>query len=314
MKKPAYFYSAPAAPFSFFRLPKALFTAERYQTLSLPAKALYGLLLDRMCLSAQNGWTETDGRVYIYFTQKTVQEYLLCSHNKATAYFRELEGVGLIERKRQGLGRPAKIYVLDFSAGMDSGNETGNGAVQEGEKRVQATEQNVPSRRHEKGALDSTQAGANETEKNQKEKNDTETSSPLPPPRGEKRSPFRKRQQDERDWIREEIRENIAYDVLLSSRPEDRGLVDSCVELMTEACCTSRETLRVCGEDMPAGAVRRRFLEMEWPHMDYALDCLKRTTAKIGSIKAYTLTTLYNAPVTMESYYDALVRRDWAFA
>lgn len=97
--------------YSFYRIPKALSTEPRYSGLSLEAKFLYGLLLDRMSLSAQNGWTDPAGRVYIYFRLEEVMAQIHCGHTKAGKLFMELERSELIERKKQGLGKPARIYV-----------------------------------------------------------------------------------------------------------------------------------------------------------------------------------------------------------
>ena len=118
-----YFHGNEASEFRFYRVPKALFGGE----LSLEAATLYSLMLDRVGLSVKNGWLDSLGRVFIYFVQKDVQKLLRCGHNRATAFMRELERFGLIERKRQGLGKPAMIYVKNFSGrGNDAApqNET----------------------------------------------------------------------------------------------------------------------------------------------------------------------------------------------
>ena len=109
-----YFYGQAGELFSFFRIPKALFQEQRFQNLSTDAKILYGILLDRMSLSAKNGWRDEQGRVYIIYTVREVQESLCCAEHKAVKLLRELENIGLVERKRRGLGRPSLIYVKDF--------------------------------------------------------------------------------------------------------------------------------------------------------------------------------------------------------
>ena len=109
-----YFYGGQADLFSFYRLPKALFVDTRFRGISAESKILYGLLLDRMGLSVKNGWTDDTGRVYIIFTTEEIMEALYCADNKATKLMKELEGVGLIERKRRGLGKPSLIYVKNF--------------------------------------------------------------------------------------------------------------------------------------------------------------------------------------------------------
>ena len=109
-----YYYGNEADQYSFYRIPKILLTDRRYKGVSLEAKVLYGLLLDRMGLSARNGWLDDNGRVFLYFTQEEVMTMLDCGKDKATKLFRELEGIGLVERKKQGQGHPARIYVKNF--------------------------------------------------------------------------------------------------------------------------------------------------------------------------------------------------------
>ena len=110
-----FFYGEQANLFSFYRLPKALFTSRRFEDVSVEAKVLYGFLLDRMGLSVKNGWKDEEGRVYIIFTVEAIMEHLKCSNKKAVGLLRELEEkAGLIERRRQGLGRPSLIYVKNF--------------------------------------------------------------------------------------------------------------------------------------------------------------------------------------------------------
>lgn len=111
-----YFYGQSSELFSFYRIPKLLFQDSRFQPLSTDAKTLYGILLDRMSLSARNGWLDKAGRVFIIYTVQEVQDSLGCADKKATKLLRELEEYGLIERKRRGLGRPDLIYVKNFSS------------------------------------------------------------------------------------------------------------------------------------------------------------------------------------------------------
>ena len=95
----------------FYKVPTALFTEEKYKPVSTDAKMLYGLLLDRMHLSAKNGWTDKCGRVYQFFTVKEAQEKLRFGHEKICRLFSELEQADLIIRKRQGQGKPSIIYL-----------------------------------------------------------------------------------------------------------------------------------------------------------------------------------------------------------
>ena len=112
-----YFYGAQAESYSFIRVPRLLMTGGEFKELSTDAKLLYSLLLDRMGLSMRNGWLDEAGRVYIYYTVEEIQDNLNCGHGKACKLLAELDtvkGIGLIERKKQGQGKPTKIYVKQF--------------------------------------------------------------------------------------------------------------------------------------------------------------------------------------------------------
>ena len=115
----SYFYGEESEQFSYFRIPRLLVRSKKFKTLSTDAKLLYGLMLDRMGLSAKHGWYDELGRVYIYYTLDEIQTDLMCGHNKAVRLLAELDtgkdGFGLIERMKQGQGRPAKIYVKKFT-------------------------------------------------------------------------------------------------------------------------------------------------------------------------------------------------------
>ena len=86
-----YFYGTEADQFSFYRIPKALFTNECFKDLSSDAKILYGLMLDRMSLSIKNQWFDEENRAYIYFSIEDIMELLNCGRNKAVKSLQELD-------------------------------------------------------------------------------------------------------------------------------------------------------------------------------------------------------------------------------
>lgn len=113
-----YYYGEESESCSFYRIPRLLIVGKRFSSLSIDAKLLYGLMLDRMNLSARNGWYDDAGRVYIYYTLEEIQESMSCGHGKAVRLLAELDtgkGIGLIERTKQGQGRPARIYVKRYT-------------------------------------------------------------------------------------------------------------------------------------------------------------------------------------------------------
>ena len=112
-----FYYGLQSQTFSFYRIPKLLFTNPRFSSLSAEAKTLYGILLDRMDLSMKNGWLDKQNRVYLFFTVQEIQESLGCGKNKAIQLMKELEKMGLIERKRPGrCFREANVFCCYMQA------------------------------------------------------------------------------------------------------------------------------------------------------------------------------------------------------
>lgn len=113
---------------------------------------------------------------------------------------------------------------------------------------------------------------------------------------------------DERYAYRQIICDNIEYDILCQSyKPES---VEELVELMLDAICTTKKYLQINGEAMPAQVVKNRLLKVGYEHIQYVFFSLSKNTTKVKNIRQYMLTVLYNAPVTINQFYDAEVRHD----
>ena len=113
-----YFYGDESEEFVYFKIPRQLITNPKFKHVSTDAKLLYGMLLDRMSLSARNGWYDGTGRVYIYYSVDEICGDMTCGRDKAMKLLAELDtkkGIGLIERIKQGQGKPTKIYVKRFT-------------------------------------------------------------------------------------------------------------------------------------------------------------------------------------------------------
>ncbi len=325
-----YFYGTDAEQYSFYRIPKTLFTDQRFKGVSMEAKVLYGLMLDRMGLSIRNGWLDKDGKVYIYFTLEDAVEMLNSGKDKVIRLFKELDkpnGIGLIECRKQGQGKPTRIYVMNFTlppepeqaspteppAPPAQTSEKPKSGLREGTE-VKTSE--IPkSRLLESRGQDFAISDPNKTDKNNTELSDTESSihPPTPMPRpNTRRSRSRQDRMDRMDAYRALICQNIDYDLLLQGHPYEQDLIDGYVELMVEACCSGRETIRVNQEDIPTDLVRSRLLKLDKEHITYVMECLQKNMTLVGNIKAYTLSALYNAPTTIGQYYASLVAHDMA--
>lgn len=314
-----YYYGNEAEQYSFYRVPKVLFTDVRYRGVSVEAKVLYGLLLDRMALSIKNGWSDSDGKVFIFFTLEDALALLGCGKDKAVKLFKELDtqgGIGLIERKRQGQGRPTKIYVKNFTLPPEPGqtSEKPQSALLDSAEVL--TSEKPKSGLLESRSLDFGKSASNKTDKNNTEFSETDLSiypaQAEPPVDKSSSTQHRADRIDVMDSYRELIKENIDYDILLQDNPYDRERIDGFVELMTETVCSGRTIIRINQEDMPAEVVKSRLLKLDSEHIRYVMDCLSKNTTLVGNIRAYTLSALFNAPVTISQYYASLVSHDMA--
>ena len=115
-----YFYPEQSENYVFYRTPKVLCTDERFRGLSSDAKLLYGILLDRVQLSKKNHWIDEKGHVYVYMTITSIENALGRCRQKSCKTLDELDNFGLIERYKQGQGKPTKIYVKNFGVVWDS--------------------------------------------------------------------------------------------------------------------------------------------------------------------------------------------------
>lgn len=285
-----YYYGQESEQFSFYRIPKALFSNPVFADLSTDAKLLYGMLLDRMGLSMKNHWMDEQGRVFIYYTVENIMRDLGCGNQKVSKLMAELEKKhGLIERKKQGLGKPDIIYVKNFVGAL---------LQQSHVKRCE---------NHTSADVESTfpemwKSQRNDTEHNQNDKNETDSINPYQNVIDDRMNTY--------DRYRDYFLKQLSFEVLLLDYPYEQGMLEEILELIIETVCIERDTIRICGEEKPAQLVKSRLMKLNSEHIRYVMKCLKETTSKIRNIKQYLLATLYNAPATMKNYYSALVNHD----
>lgn len=322
-----YHYGRESGQYSFFKIPKVLMEDRRFEKVSLDSKFLYGLMLDRMELSQKNGWLDEENRVFIYFSTDEVMKCLKCGKEKAVRLLAELDkGIGLIERKRQGQGKPSRIYVKHFArlaAESTSNCETGNSSevglskIQKFDYRTSkglCTDAEPPEvgkpdlQKSDNGTSaslvpepqDVRKSNCNDTDGNYTDFNDTESIIPTHRAKGGG--------MDEIDKFRDEIREQIDYHILLETHSGDE--LDAFVDLMIEVAISKRDAIRIGGEDYPTEYVRQRFRQLDQTHITYIVESLRENTASVRNIKSYLMSALFYAPVTIDQYYSGRVKRD----
>lgn len=225
-----YFYGGESEQFSFYRIPRQLIVGPEFKHVSTDAKLLYGLMLDRMGLSARNGWYDEENRVFIYYPLDEIKEALNCGNDKAVKLLAELDtvkGIGLIQRVKQGQGKPAMIYVKRFTC-KDIPPQVENPPTfparnpDFGKTEVKSSE-NQKSRLRESRSAEFGKPECNYTYKNQTERSYT--------------NPSIQPMTDGMDWqaCREEVMENICFDQLAEEygREDVEGVTDLITDVLT---------------------------------------------------------------------------------
>lgn len=271
-----YYTLEESEQFTFYRVPKTLIMSVRYKNVSAEAKLLYGLMLDRMGLSQKNGWADDNGRTYIYFTVEDACESLGCGKDKILRLFNELENADLIERRRQGQGKPAVVYMKKV--------------ISDGGKTEISNSEKPTSRDPKTGIQEVAESDTNDNKNIKTEFNEIYPSVP--------------------QLTEDEIREQIEYDIFVEREPARKAQLDEVVSLITDTLLSRAKTVRIGGADVDKYRVNERLRQLEFEHIEFVFDRMAETPTEIKNIRAYLLTAIYNAPVTMDSYYTALVNHD----
>ncbi|MBO5620605.1 MAG: replication initiator protein A [Butyrivibrio sp.] len=281
-----YFHEEESEQFAFYRIPQILFKDEKFAKLSTDAKVLYGLFLNRVSLSKKNHWIDEQGRVYVYYTLENIQEDLHCASQKAMKLLKELESYGLIERVKQGLCKPDRIYVKNYILYQKS--------------PVRSDEN------HQTGIVKITSQDSWKSPPNNIENNNTECSNT---------NPFLSEDgkgTDTRAEYRDYFIRTLNLDILKERNPYDDGQIDEILEILLDAVCSNRKQIRIAGDDKPAQVVKSQLMKLDSSHIEFVLDCMKQNTTQIRNVKQYILAALYNAPLTINNYYQSLVQHDMA--
>jgi len=276
-------------------------------------------MLDRMSLSIKNEWFDEKRRVYIIYTIDNIREDLGCSKEKAVKVLAELDadkGIGLVEKIRRGLGQPDIIYIKNFitsdedkkeSSNADISTEVGKTDFKRSEK---LTSRGLENRLQEVGKTDSNYTDYNYTDMNynnpinQSEKNIVDEM--LVNEKDDRIDEI-----DETKIYMELIRDNIEYEHHMKyDQRGEREMYEEIYETVCDVVCVKRKTIRINGEDYPYELVKSRFLKLNSSHIEYVMGCMRETVTKIFNIRAYLITALYNAPSTMNYYYQQEVQHD----
>ena len=332
-----YFYGSEAEQFTFYRIPKILITSQFFKKVSDSAKLLYGLMLDRMSLSIRNGWLDDDNRAYIFFTTTDVMEQMCCGTEKATKMLAELDsekGIGLIERVKQGQGRPAIIYLKKFydledkdTTSQSSTSKNENQAFEESKNKTFENRKTRLSkiesqefRKSKNKTFENRKSRVSETESQDFRKskcnynNINYTDINYIYPINQDSYNIQNSDQTEERWIDrytktvDEIKTQIDYDYLINHAECD--IVDEVVNIMAEVMTIPRPKYKIEGDFVEYDAVLNNLKKITAEQLEVCLLAYSRQRQRIRNPKAYWISVLYNIPLTSNIVLQNMVNSD----
>ena len=269
----------------------------RDKSLSLKAKGMLSLML-----SLPEDWD---------YTTKGLARICKDGVDSICATVRELEGAGYIvrarERRADGTLGGIEYTILEQPRGIDAPKrENPVQAENSGDAPKRAFPEQV---KPVLGKPEQENPAQLNIEEQSKEELNTDLTKSFP-------SFLRERkfaQEDElerRNSYRAQIMTNVDYNYLVGYTEVDRARLDELVGLMLDTVCSTKSSIRVAGEELPAEVVRSRLLKLTGAHLLYVLDRINENTTEVRHVKPYLLTALYNAPLTMDNHYALMVGHD----
>lgn len=306
-----YYYGVEAEQFTFVRVPKVLFTdKEHFGGLSNEAKLLYGLLLERMSLSRKNNWIDKYNRVYIIFPVEEIEEILDVGHEKALNLLKELDdqsGIGLVRKKRRGLGLPSILYVKNFVVKGEKSTDyvptsrsTENGIQEVGKTDFKKSE-NQTSANPKNRLLEVRKSDSNNIDINNTDMSYTYDQSINPP-----RTDFQNFSPGDglidgidRNTVEEEIKKQIDYDCLIS-HPDSSvvQMAEEIKDLMVDVLCGERSVVSE-GKRVSEETAKSAYGKITFEHVQYVLQSLVNYPEKISRIDRFLTTSLFNSVYTL---------------
>ena len=307
-----YYYGVEAEQFTFVRVPKVLFTdKEHFGGLSNEAKLLYGLLLERMSLSRKNNWIDKHNRVYIIFPVEEIEESLDVGHEKALNLLKELDdqsGIGLVKKKRRGLGLPSILYMKNFivkgeqnTDHVPTSRSLENGIQEVGKTDFKKSE-NQTSANPKKRLLEVRNSDSNNIDINNTDMSYIYDQSIDRSRAGiQNFSPGADGLIDgiDRNAVEEEVKKQIDYDCLIS-HPDSSvvQMAEEIKDLMVDVLCGERSVVSE-GKRISEETARAAYRKITYEHIQYVMKSLVSYPDKISRIDRFLTTSLYNSVYTL---------------
>lgn len=283
-----------ARGYRYLSVPKELLENPAFSGLDYGAVILYAKMLERVSLSTQHEdkFTDENGRLFIIYTVEQMEKDVQRSHPTIIKFTKQLADIGLIEKVRQGQGKPTRIYIKDFTSGNNGAQESTNFNVCKSE--------NLTFCSKEDELLDVKNLSSIELNNKELENKDLILPTFLP---GDKECEVNEMTEEDIEELQAEVRSQIEYTVLCENYDED--LADEVVEIITETLCRDGPELKIGGTTFPTALVRKRMRSLTYEYVSYALDNLGKAE-QVHNPHRYLLAVLFNAPVSCSTATQAI--------
>ena len=255
--------------YQYYSMPKELFNGV-YNTLSLEAKMIYTLFIDRLELSKKNNWINENGEVYLVFKREDIAKKLSLTDKTVSKSIKELKNLNLVFEERRGLGKPNLIYIGKL-----------NSEIQD-TKNLQFSNQNISDSGYRKNPKqESEYFRANNTDINKTNMSDTDVSQSV--------------ESEELEKIKEKCELELLEETDLNGNVDyrKRNMVENAIELLYYSTSIS-----VNNAIIPQEIIRKKLKLLNGAIICYAIgkieNNLKNTTNFSNSSK-YIMSCLYNA-------------------
>ena len=237
-----------------------------FSGMSVEAKLLFALILDRTGVSEMNSgrFTDKQGNLFVIYTLDEICGKLGCGPDKAVKTVRELEKYGLIKKRREGCGKPSKLFVTDSALSILK--------IIDGNTEKPKSE----LRKNRNQDFGKTEGNYNKESYNNISYNNSSTSY---------------------EELTERIEDQIEYDCIMG----DGEIVKEIIYVMADVMTGLGPTVRVGGEIFPREVVVSRYRKLTAEHIQYVVNSIENAEIKIGNMKGYLVAALFNAPATMAS-------------
>lgn len=332
-----YYHGVESDQFTFIRIPKLLFMSEELCKLSNDAKILYGLMMDKLSLSRMNNWFDENNRPFIIFTVQEAADELGVARSTCTRFMTELEEIGLIEKRRMGLGDPDIIYVKNIASakGLKLRNNLGSdtkylresSVLNRVKKKTQSKSSRCSKMKHQDDSKrdvrkndsaisadsnishsDDSESATNNTNINKTINNANKeyTSNHIYQDKNDKND-----EAASTDILAEIIKQHIGYyDRYPLLKRIKRERFDEMLSIILDVVCYNRKTISINNTDYPYSSVRDKFMLLTYDHLEYVYECIDKQKDEIKNIRKYIITALFNSIDTIAHYYSNQAEHD----